>query len=151
MFASLQTLAARIGFWQTAKFSEYPFFALAFTHAHGVEQNLRKNVDEGGIVGRLRARTPSINGPDEIPTQINVPGTRPQCPSQKVLVKRLSLPASGHRICGTEAAASPFHSDVHSAVLRHVPEYVVTKTTELERPTTVSPRKVSFLPNPPQC
>ncbi|GBO45879.1 hypothetical protein AVEN_223268-1, partial [Araneus ventricosus] len=27
MFASLQNLADRIGFWQTAKFSEYPFFA----------------------------------------------------------------------------------------------------------------------------
>ncbi|GBO46897.1 hypothetical protein AVEN_191925-1 [Araneus ventricosus] len=38
MFASLQNLAARIGFWQTAKFSEYPFFAQAFTNAHGVEQ-----------------------------------------------------------------------------------------------------------------
>ncbi|GBN84185.1 hypothetical protein AVEN_119924-1 [Araneus ventricosus] len=38
MFASLQNLAARIGFWQTAKFSEYPFFAQAFAHAHGVEQ-----------------------------------------------------------------------------------------------------------------
>ncbi|GBO04315.1 hypothetical protein AVEN_77748-1 [Araneus ventricosus] len=38
MFAFLQNLAARIGFWQTAKFSEYPFFAQAFTHAHGVEQ-----------------------------------------------------------------------------------------------------------------
>ncbi|GBN42059.1 hypothetical protein AVEN_218863-1 [Araneus ventricosus] len=38
MFASLQNLAARIGFWQTAKFSEYPFFAQAFTDAHGVEQ-----------------------------------------------------------------------------------------------------------------
>ncbi|GBN67747.1 hypothetical protein AVEN_164438-1 [Araneus ventricosus] len=39
MFASLQNLAARIGFWQTAKFSEHPFFAQAFTHAHGVEQD----------------------------------------------------------------------------------------------------------------
>ncbi|GBM15109.1 hypothetical protein AVEN_242156-1 [Araneus ventricosus] len=38
MFASLQSLAARIGFWQTAKFSENPFFAQAFTHAHAVEQ-----------------------------------------------------------------------------------------------------------------
>ncbi|GBM22938.1 hypothetical protein AVEN_136358-1 [Araneus ventricosus] len=36
MFASLQNLAARIGFWQTAKFSEYPSFAQTFTHAHGV-------------------------------------------------------------------------------------------------------------------
>ncbi|GBM28285.1 hypothetical protein AVEN_233161-1 [Araneus ventricosus] len=40
MLASLQNLAARIGFWQTAKFSEYPFFVQAFTHAHGVEQEL---------------------------------------------------------------------------------------------------------------
>ncbi|GBM28135.1 hypothetical protein AVEN_224193-1 [Araneus ventricosus] len=29
MFASVQNLAARIGFWQTAKFSECPFFAQA--------------------------------------------------------------------------------------------------------------------------
>ncbi|GBN46499.1 hypothetical protein AVEN_227703-1 [Araneus ventricosus] len=33
MFASLQNLAARIGFWQTAKFSECPFFAQAFLPA----------------------------------------------------------------------------------------------------------------------
>ncbi|GBM75996.1 hypothetical protein AVEN_90494-1 [Araneus ventricosus] len=37
MFIPLQNLAARIGFWQTAKFSEHPFFAQTFTW-HGVEQ-----------------------------------------------------------------------------------------------------------------